>query len=55
MQWNGVGSGEYPDGSRFDYSSAIEPFVITLATDELGLELTTTTILSSSSNVELYT
>jgi hypothetical protein len=35
LQWNGVGSGEYPDGSRFDYSDAIEPYVITLAIDQL--------------------
>lgn len=35
MQWAGAGSGEYPDGSRFDYAEAIEPFVITLAVDSL--------------------
>ncbi|AIO18600.1 hypothetical protein KQ51_00720 [Candidatus Izimaplasma bacterium HR1] len=31
MQWDGVADGEYPDGSRFEYSTAIQPHVITLA------------------------
>lgn len=44
IQWNGVGTGEYPDGSRFDYSNAIEPYVITLATNELDMELLTTDV-----------
>ena len=47
MQWNGVGTGEYPDGSRFDYSNAIEPYVITLATSEVDLELLTTDVRSA--------
>ena len=41
MQWDGVGEGEYPDGSRFDYANAIEATAITFAVDAQGLSLTT--------------
>lgn len=36
MQWQGISQGEYPDGSRFDYGEAIEPYVITLAVDAVN-------------------
>jgi len=44
FQWIGIGQGEYPDGSRFDYAEAIEPYAITLAIAETGLDLTTTDV-----------
>lgn len=37
VQWSGVTDGEYPDGTRFDYNTAIEPYVITLAMEEQGI------------------
>lgn len=37
LQWSGVTDGEYPDGTRFDYNTAIEPYLYTLALDELGI------------------
>jgi hypothetical protein len=44
MQWKGVSAGEYPDGTRFEYSEAIEPYVISLAVDELGMDLVTNNV-----------
>lgn len=38
MQWNGVTRGEYPDGTRFDYNTAIEAYVISLALEVEGIE-----------------
>ena len=42
IQWSGVTKGEYPDGTRFDYNIAIEPYVITLALEEEGITHLTT-------------
>ena len=38
LQWSGVNEGEYPDGTRFDYSTAIEAYVITTALEAQGIE-----------------
>ena len=37
LQWSGVSEGEYPDGTRFDYNTAIESYVYTLALEEQGI------------------
>ena len=37
LQWSGITDGEYPDGIRFDYNTAIEPYVISLALEEQGI------------------
>jgi hypothetical protein len=44
LQWNGISQGEYPDGTQFDYSNAIESYVIAAAVDELDLNLTTAAV-----------
>lgn len=49
LQWSGIGQGEYPDGSRFDYGEAIEPYILTLAIDELDMELVTNDVRNSMS------
>ena len=38
LQWNGVTRGEYPDGTRFDYNTTIEAYVITMALEAEGIE-----------------
>ncbi|PAT02010.1 hypothetical protein CI105_03885 [Candidatus Izimaplasma bacterium ZiA1] len=38
MQWSGISAGEYPDGTRFEYTEAIEPYIITDAIAETELE-----------------
>jgi hypothetical protein len=42
LQWSGVTKGEYPNGTRFDYNTAIEPYIITLALEAQGVEGLTT-------------
>lgn len=42
VQWSGVTEGEYPDGTRFDYNTAIEAYVITNALDAEGITNLTT-------------
>ncbi|KFZ27393.1 MAG: hypothetical protein KQ78_00305 [Candidatus Izimaplasma bacterium HR2] len=42
LQWNGVTRGEYPDGTRFDYNTAIESYVISMALEAEGIEGLTT-------------
>lgn len=42
IQWSGITKGEYPDGTRFDYNTAIEPYVITMAMEVEGIEGLTT-------------
>lgn len=49
LEWSGVSEGEYPDGSRFDYGSAIEPYVISLAIEELGYDVTSTDVRDATS------
>lgn len=39
LQWDGIGKGEYPNGERFDYTEAVEPYVIQAAIDAQGLDL----------------
>lgn len=39
LQWDGIGKGEYPNGERFDYTEAVEPYVIQLAIDAQSLDL----------------
>jgi len=35
LQWNGSGSGEHPDGTRFDYNEVIQPYIISNALDQI--------------------
>ncbi len=39
LQWDGVADGEYPNGQRFDYTSAVEPAVIQIAIESEGLDI----------------
>jgi len=34
LQWSGITSGEYPNGTRFDYTTAVEPYLITMAMED---------------------
>lgn len=38
LQWEGITRGEYPNGTRFDHSNTIQPYTITLAIEESGLD-----------------
>lgn len=44
FQWEGLSDGVYPDGSEFDYSNAIEPYVISAAIQEVGLDITSSEV-----------
>ncbi|MCF7930975.1 MAG: hypothetical protein K9L02_05670 [Acholeplasmataceae bacterium] len=37
LQWNGITSGEYPDGLRFDYNNAFESYVLNESLDSMNL------------------
>ncbi len=49
LQWRGATDGEYPDGTNFDYSTAIETYVISLAIDDLELDISTADVRDSIS------
>ena len=51
LQWQGVIEGEYPDGTRFDYNTAIEAYVITLALEAQGIETLTTNDVRGAMNI----
>ena len=38
MQWSGISAGNYPDGTRYEYTEAIEPYIITAAIAKTELE-----------------
>jgi len=40
FQWEGISRGEYPDGQRFDYGSAIDGSVLGKVLEEIGSDLT---------------
>lgn len=44
FQWDGISKGEYPDGQRFDYGSAIDGSIINQVLEDVGSDLTITDI-----------
>lgn len=51
LQWDGIGSGEYPDGTRFDYTETIQPYVITNALEEAGITSITSTDIRNAISI----
>lgn len=44
LQWDGIGKGEYPNGERFEYTQAVEPYVIQAAMESQALDLNITKV-----------
>lgn len=53
VEWDGIEVGEYPNGNTFDYTQAISPEVITLAIEEMGLDLNSSDIREATDVVPI--
>lgn len=47
LQWDGISQGEYPDGQRFDYGTALDGPVYGNVIDKLGLDMSVDELKSS--------
>ncbi|MBU1020430.1 MAG: hypothetical protein KJ847_04385 [Firmicutes bacterium] len=51
LQWDGISTGEYPDGTRFDYTETIQPYVITNALEDAGITSITSTDIRNAISI----
>ena len=51
LQWNGITTGELPDGQRFDYNNLFESYVYNESLDSLGITEISSTELRSAVTV----
>lgn len=47
LQWTGINQGEYPNGTIFDYTETVEPYVISQAIENLSMTVTTSDVVAA--------